>query len=251
MSLWLSPAIRAQTSATFAEVIPLGQTPSDIVLDESRHRLYLVNAPGNRVDVYDYSANAVAGSFSVGQNPLGAAISMDSAFLYVANHDSSSLSVIGLDGATLGSVVNTVSLPAKPQGVEVGSDGRVLIATDGSGTSSTANTLLLFDGRQTLANQVLAVPFAPAAATPPALAPPAGTRVITQFNGKLKRTPDGRYIVGVSSITNNTQSVVYIYEAASGTLLQSRTVTGQSSTLAMAPDGASFMAGFTLYDMTT
>jgi len=29
--------------------------------------------------------------------------------------------------------------------------------------------------------------------------------------------------------------------------LQSRTVTGQSSIMAMAPDGASFMAGFTLY----
>jgi DNA-binding beta-propeller fold protein YncE len=249
--VYLSPTLRAQTSATFGEVIALGQTPSDIVLDESRHRLYLVNAPGNRVDVYDYAGKAVVGLFSVGQNPLGAAMSMDSAFLYVANHDSSSLSVISLDGATLGSVVNTVALPAKPQGVEVGADGRVLIATDGSGTSSTANTLLLFDSLQTAANQVLAVPFAPAAATPPSLAPPAAARVVTQFNGKLKRTPDGKYIVGVSSITNNTQTVAYIYETASGTLLQSRTVTGQSSTLAMAPDGASFMAGFTLYDMAT
>ena len=52
----LSTNIRAQTSATFGDVIQFGGTPSDIVLDESRHRLYLVNTPASRVDVYDYSA---------------------------------------------------------------------------------------------------------------------------------------------------------------------------------------------------
>ncbi|MBV9742381.1 MAG: hypothetical protein JO099_01345, partial [Acidobacteriia bacterium] len=249
--LFVTEALFAQTSATFGKVIPLGETPSDIVLDESRQRLYLVNSPGNRVDVYDYSGNMLVGSIGVGANPLGAAMSMDNAYLYVGNHDDSSLSVIQLGGAALGIVTNTVALPAKPQGVEVGADGRVLICTDGSGTTSTANTLLLFDGTQTAANQVLAVPFPPAPATPPALAPPTATRQVTVFNGRLKRTPDGKYIVGVSSINNNTQSVVYEYETASGTVLQSRTVTGQSSTLAMAPDGSSFMAGYTLYDFGT
>jgi hypothetical protein len=55
----------------------------------------------------------------------------------------------------------------------------------------------------------------------------------------------------VSSITNNTSTVVYVYETASGTVLRSRTVTGQSSVLSMSPDGATFMAGFTLYDIAT
>jgi len=247
----LAQGILAQTtSATFGELISLGGTPSDIVLDESRQRLYLVNSPGSRVDVYDYSGKALLGSIGVGQAPLAAAMSMDSAFLYVTNHDSSSLSVINLGSSGLGSLTNTVALPAKPQGVEVGADGRVLICTDGSGTSSLANTLLIFDGSQASQNQVLAVPFAPPAATPPSLAPLVA-RPTTIYNGRLQRTPDGKYIVGVSSITNNTSSVVYVYEAASGTVLQSRTVVGQSSTLSMSPDGASFMAGSTLYDLTT
>lgn len=247
----LAQGIRAQSSsAAFGEVISLGGTPSDIVLDESRQRLYLVNSPANRVDVYDYSGKTLLGSIGVGQAPLAAAMSMDNAFLYVTNHDSSSLSVISLGSSDLGSLTNTVALPAKPQGVEVGADGRVVICTDGSGTSSTANTLLIFDGSQASQNQVLAVPFPPAPPTPPALQPLVA-RPTTIFNGRLQRTPDGRYVVGVSSITNNTSTVVYVYEAASGTVLQSRTVTGQSSTLAMSPDGASFMAGFTLYDLAT
>ena len=242
---------RAQTtSATFGEVISLGGTPSDIVLDESRQRLYFVNSPGNRVDIYDYSAKNLLGSIGVGQAPLAAAMSMDNSFLYVTNHDSSSLSVINLNSSGTGSLVATISLPAKPQGVEVGADGRVLICTDGSGTSSTANTLLIYDATQAGQNQVLPVPFLPAPPTPPALQPLVA-RPTTAFNGKLQRTPDGRYIIGVSSITNNTSTVVYVYEVASGTMLQSRTVTGQSSTLSMSPDGSSFMAGFTLFDRGT
>src|SRR5215469_8481525 len=91
----LVPGIGAQTtSATFGELISLGGTPSDIVLDESRQRLYLENSPGNRVDVYDYAGKALLGSIGVGQAPLAVAMSMDNSFLYVTNHDSSSLSVI-------------------------------------------------------------------------------------------------------------------------------------------------------------
>ena len=110
------------------------------------------------------------------------------------------------------------------------------------------NTLLIFDGTQSASQQVIAVQFPPAAVTPPSLTAPTFPRPTTQFNGKLQPTPDGKYIIGVSSITNNTATVVYQYEVDSGTILQSRTVTGQSSIMAMAPDGASFMAGFTLYN---
>jgi len=48
------------------------------------------------------------------------AISMDGAFLFVTNQQSSSLSVIDLGTRA---VVQTVTLPAAPQGVEVGADG--------------------------------------------------------------------------------------------------------------------------------
>ncbi len=236
----------AHAQATFGDVVRLGTTPSDIVLDESRQRVYLVNASANAVQVWDYNGQALLGSITVGTRPLAAAMSMDNSFLYVTNHDSSTLSVVSLTSG-IGAVINTVSLPAQPEGVAVGIDGRAVISTDGSSTTSTVNTLLIFDGTQSSSQQVLAVQFPPAAATPPSLTAPTFPRPTTQFNGKLQTTPDGKYIIGVSSITNNTATVVYQYEVDSGTILQSRTVTGQSSIMAMAPDGASFMAGFTLY----
>ena len=91
-----------QTGATFGTVVQLGATPSDIVLDESRQRLYLVNNAGNRVDIYDYAAQSLLGSVTVGTAPLGAAMSMDNSFLYVANHDSSSISIINLNNSQIG-----------------------------------------------------------------------------------------------------------------------------------------------------
>src|SRR3712207_8488296 len=52
-----------------SEVVSLGATPSDVVLDEDRQKLYLVNSAANRIDVYDYSAKAMAGSIPVGTFP--------------------------------------------------------------------------------------------------------------------------------------------------------------------------------------
>src|SRR5262245_9271613 len=112
------------TGATFGDVVRLSGTPSDIVLDEARARLYLVNQSANRVDIFDYSAGQLAGSVSVGTSPLAAAMSMDGSRLYVSNNGSASLTSINLGSM---SVDQTVSLTANPEGVEVGSDGRVLI----------------------------------------------------------------------------------------------------------------------------
>jgi len=114
------------TGATFGDVIKLSGTPSDIVLDETRSRLYLVNSNTGNVDIYDYAHKAPAGSIRVGSTPVAAAMSMDASKLYVSNNGSSSLSVIDLASSQ---VLQTVSLPASPDGVEVGADGRVLIST--------------------------------------------------------------------------------------------------------------------------
>jgi DNA-binding beta-propeller fold protein YncE len=248
--LILTPGLRAQTSATFGQVIALGEIPSDIVLDESRQRLYLVNTTANRIDVYDYAGQSVMGSIAVGNRPLGTAMSADNAFLYVANHDDSTLSVITLNSSSFGAVSATISLPADPQGVEAELSGRVLICTDGSGTGNAANTLLIYDSTQPSSSQVQAIAFPPTAATPPTLAPVVG-KPTTAVNGRLKRTPSGNYIVGLSNINSNASTIVYVYEPASTTVLQSRIVVGQSSTLSMSADGLSFMAGYTHYDLAT
>src|SRR6266849_5776586 len=128
--------------ATFGEVIRLGGTPSDIVLDEPRGRLYLVNSSTNAVDIYDYTNQILSASIRVGATPLAAAISMDGRYLYVSNNKSASLSVIDLAASQ---VQQTVSLPSSPQGVEVGADGRVLITTEGTANSTAIQSLYLFD----------------------------------------------------------------------------------------------------------
>ena len=234
------------TGATFGEIIALGGTPSDIVLDEGRGKLYTVNSSSNRVDIYDYANQQRAGSITVGLRPLAAAMSMDGNFLYVTNNTSSTVSVIDLN--THG-VIQTVTIPAKPEGVEVGADGRAVICTQGTG-GTTNNVLYILDRTLPLNQQLTAVSFSPPAPTPTGI-PAVQARPTTTFRGKLQRTSDGNFIIGVSVINNNAQTVTYVYEAASGTVLRSRFVTGQSTTLSVSPDGSRFMAGFTMYDTAT
>jgi len=108
--------VHAQTTgATFGDVIKVGATPSDVVLDESRGRLYLVNSAANRVDVYSYTQNQMLGSIKVGTLPFAAAMSMDNAHLYVTNNTSSTLSVIDLGGG-IGNLSASVALPLNRQG---------------------------------------------------------------------------------------------------------------------------------------
>ncbi len=242
--LALCGTARAQTTgATFGEVISLGGTPSDIVLDEARQRLYLVNPNANRVDIYSYKDKALIGAIPVGASPMAAAMSPDGAYLYVTNNLAASLSVIDL--GTRG-VVQTVSLPARPEGVAVGADGRVLISTQGTGTGNLANTLLIYDRTQVVSQQVMAVQYPPPPPTPAGLPTTTLSRPISPIRTRLIATPDGQFIVGLTNYTTSAM-MLFVYEAASGTILRSRAVSGQSSVLSMAPDGSRFMAGFTLY----
>src|SRR5688572_4765851 len=74
LALFLISSAHAQTTgATFGNVIPLGGTPSDIVLDEPRGKLYLVNSNAARVDIYNYLEHHRTGSFAVGPTPLAGA----------------------------------------------------------------------------------------------------------------------------------------------------------------------------------
>lgn len=150
--LLTAPALYGQSvGATFGEVVRLGYTPSDVVLDESRKCLYLVNTNANRVDIYSYGNKELSGWIQVGNTPLAAAMSMDGAWLYVTNNITATLTVIDLGTRN---VLQTVSLPARPEGVAVGFDGRVLITTQGTGVGNAYNTLLIYDRTQQLSFQL-------------------------------------------------------------------------------------------------
>jgi YVTN family beta-propeller protein len=249
--LFAAAAFGQTTGASFGTVISLGGTPSDAVWDEVRNRVYLVNSAANRVDILDANTNKVSKNIRVGTFPLAAAISMDGAYLYVTNTSSASLSVIDLG---TDSVVTSVSLPAKPEGVAVGIDGRVVITTQGTGTNNALNTLLIYDKSQQLAQQVTTVQFPPAITTPSPLPAVFVGRPATAFPGRLLRTPDGKFIIGMVAInqtTNGATTTLFVYEVVSGVVLINRSVTGQSTVLSMSPDGSRFMAGSTLYDVAT
>jgi len=258
-ALALPFAASAQTTgATFGDVIPLsGGTPSDIVLDEYRHQVYLVSNNTSVVNIFDYAAGRVTGSIPVGRSPIAAAMSMDGAFLYVtsgatplqAASGSPLLNVIDL---SQNRVIQSVVLPSIPQGVEVGNDGRALVAMLGSGVVNGVpqNTLLVFDRTLTSGQQLIPVTVPALPSTPTPLPAPTLGRPTKIFTGALARTPDGQFIIGVIPPTN-ASTYIFVYEVASGVVLRNRTVAGASTVLSMSPDGARFMAGMAMYDTST
>jgi uncharacterized protein (TIGR03437 family) len=232
-------------AATFGSITTVVGSVSDIVLDESRRRLYLLNAGLSRLEVYSLPPNPIRliNTVNVDPLPLSAAMSRDNQFLYIAAYNTSSLNIVNLETLT---VVGRPSLPARPEGVAVGADERVLITTIGTGANNTQNTLLIYDRNIGSLANVVVTPPAPQS---PLLPPPSGRAFLTN-RSRLEATPDGNLIVGVN-IPNNNQRVVFVYEVASGTVLRSRAVNNISSVLSISPDGKKFMSGLTLFDLET
>ena len=235
-------------AAVFGTVIAPrgGAAYSDIVLDESRARLYLVNSTLNQIDIYNLKTRAFATPIKTHTQPLSAALSRDNKFLYVTAYASLVLDVIDLSKDTISTSIN---LPTGPEGVAVGVDNRVLISAVSPAGTSTTNTLLIYDPAKSLGNNLQSVSIAPPPPTPPVLPTPSG-RVFVSYRGKLAPTKDGRFIVGANGNTG-TSKVVFVYEVASGTVLRSRSISNLSSALSISPDGTKFMAGSSLFDLNT
>lgn len=235
-------------AATFGTVVPIVGGASDLVLDEARSRLYLVNTNSNRIEVYSLAQRRFLTPVNVDTQPLAAAMSRTGRALYVTAHTGGALNVIDLE--TL-QVVNRVSLPARPEGVAVGGDDRVLISTVGTGTGNQLNILLIYDPAAPAGTQALsAVPIAPPPPANPLLPPQNFGRPGLTNRSFLATSQDGNWIVGVN-IPTTTDRAVFVYEVASGTVLRSRRVNGVSSVLSVSPNGDRFMAGLTLFDTAT
>jgi uncharacterized protein (TIGR03437 family) len=233
-------------AATFGRIVPLVGGASDIALDEGRGRLYLTSSLQNLVQVYSIQRQSFLSTIATDQTPLSSAISRDGKFLYVTCYDSAAMDVIDLDALA---VVTRVSLPARPEGVAVGSDGRVLISTTGSGTNGAANVLLLYDPSPNAAVPLANISVVPAAPTPPTLPPPSG-RPFLASHSQLTATRDGSLIVGVN-VPGTGLPTVFVYEAASDTVLRSRIIAGSSTVLAISDDGTRFTCGPNLFETAT
>ncbi|MBC8165006.1 MAG: beta-propeller fold lactonase family protein, partial [Bryobacteraceae bacterium] len=234
------------TCATFGTVVTLVGGAADIVFDESRSRLYLVNTNQTRIEVYSTQQRRFLSPIRTESLPLAAAISRNGRFLYVAAHEASSLNIIDLETLEL---TGRVSLPAKPEGVAVGGDGRVLISTIGTGTGNLSSVLLTFDPEAADTRSLTAVAITPPPPASPLLPSPLG-RIFLSSRSQMQTSRDGNFIVGVN-IPNANSRTVFVYEVASATVLRSRTILNASSVLSIAPDGSRFMAGLTLFDTQT
>ncbi len=234
-------------SATFGTVVnsQAAASYSDVVLDEPRQRLYLVNSAANRVEVWSIPQRQFLANIATGTLPISLALSPDNTRLYVTAYSSTSLNIIDLTKA-VPSVTSRIALPASPEGVAVGKDGRLLISTVGSGGQ---NTLLIYNPQ---ANSVNNVAIAPAAPTPPTLPAPSG-RAFLSYHSKLIATKDGNTIIGTNVTSGGTTNnrVAFVYEVSSGTVLRSRILTNLSNVLSVSPDGSKFMAGYSLIDTAT
>jgi len=233
-------------SATFGTVVPLVGGATDIVLDAARNRLYLVGVP-DTLQIYSIPERRFLASIRTDALALSLAMTRDGRFLYIACHNSSSLNVVDLN--TL-QIVRRISLPARPEGLAIGNDNRVLISTIGTGANNAQNILLLYDpSAQDSGQSISAIPVTPPPPTPPSLPAPSG-RTFQANRSQMLASNDGSFIVGVN-LPNATTRAVFVYEVASNTVLRSRSLTGASSVLTIAPDNSRFMAGLTLFDLQT
>jgi uncharacterized protein (TIGR03437 family) len=236
-------ALPAVFAAAYGTVVPVVGGASDIVMDDIRGRLYLTNTSRNQLEVYSIAQRRFLAAIRTDATPLSAAMSRDGRVLYVAAYDASSLNVIDLN--TL-AITGRVTLPAKPEGIAVGIDERVLISTIGTGAGNLQNVLLIFNPAD---NSIGNVSITPAPPTSPVLPAPSG-RPALAVRSQLAASADGHYIIG-SNIPNTTQRSIFVYEALSATVLRSRRVANVSGVLAVAPDGSRFMAGLTLFETST
>ena len=215
---------------------------ADLALDQARSKLYLVNSNLNRVDVYSTAQRRFLSPITVGSLPLAGAMSPDGKFLYVTAYNAGALDVIDLDKAAL---VQTVALPAKPEGVAVGSDGRVLVSTIGTGQNNQFNTLLIYDPSASQSTQLQPIPITVTGPAAP-VTPPLGLTALSSRSALLP-TPDHNVIVGVNNISTTSRSV-FVYDVPGQKVQNARTITGISDVLSIAPDGSKFMAGLTLFE---
>jgi len=234
--------------ATIGRVVQLPGGASDLAFDEARGLVYLSQSVEGQVQVYSIAKQTFTATIPTDQTPLAMALSRDGKYLFVTCYDAAALDVIDLSSLTM---LGRVALPAKPEGVAVGADGHVLISTSGAGTNGAASNLLLYDPTPGAAVQVAALSVTPPTPAAPTF-PPDSARPFLARHSQLVASRSGAFIAGVNMASNTaTAATVFVYEAASHTVLRSRTVAGASTTLAISDDSSRIMSGAVLFDAGT
>ena len=246
--LMLVLGVAPSCCATFGTVVTHAQPLADLVLDEARQRIYLVNTEANQVEVYATNTNPphLVATIPTGETPLAAALSRSGNSLYVACYNASAMDIVNLTSSSY--ATTSVALSAKPQGIAVGFNETVLISTIGTGTG--ASVLVTYNPAATANNGLQSLVIAPPAPTAPQIPPPSNDMALAAHS-RLVASADGTKIVGVNETSAAARSV-YVYDVNSATVVGARTLAGAATTiLAVAPDGSTFMTGNILVQSST
>ena len=233
--------------ATFGTVVTHAQPLADLVLDEARQRLYVVNTDADDVEVFSTKTSppSLTATIPTGATPLAAALSRAGNSLYVACYGASAITIVDLTSATF--ATTSVALSAKPQGIAVGFNELVLISTIGTGTG--ADVLVTYNPTASANTALAAISIGPPAPTAPSLPPPSNDMALAAHS-RLVASADGTKIVGVNE-TSTTARDVFVFDVNSATVVGSRSLSGASTILGAAPDGSSFVTGNTLIQSAT
>ena len=233
-------------AATFGTVVPVTGGATDLVLDESRGRLYIVDTTQNRIDVYSTAQKRFLNPIPVGTQPLSAAISRDGTRLYVT------IFLLRAGGRRSG----------KRDRGQASEPARLARGRGGGRRRARAHHHARFR-RQRRGKPAASLRPEPdrrgrsaGGCHHPARAHHAhhhhrtSSRVYMSTRSNLTASADGSWIVGLDNPTTSSRQV-FVYEVASGSVLRSRTLTSISTVLSVSPDGARFMGGLSLFDTAT
>src|SRR6267142_3188324 len=220
------------TASNIGTVVPVIGQVSDLVYDATRNQVYLANPLRNQVEIYSVNERRLTGTIIAGLQPGSLALSPDGDTLYIANVASFTVTAINLNFPT--ALGRDYTVGARPDSIAVGSDGKVVILG--------AAGLIRLDP---VTGIVSPVPVTPPAPLPIGIPGIPTTPTPPTFVAGLVTTASGNLIIGLS----NTR--LFVYQAASGTVLRSRNVSGLMAILSASTDGTRFMAGPFLFDTQT
>lgn len=135
------------------KTVPVGHSPTQVVVDPSAHNIYVVNSTSNSVSVIDSKALTVKKTIAVGSSPIAIAANPPAGMVYVANSGSGTISAItGVKAAVTWTVGGT------PVALAVDSGLNQLYVAD-----SSANKILILDSAHGTVLQTLSIGALPTA----------------------------------------------------------------------------------------
>jgi YVTN family beta-propeller protein len=209
-------------------------------------RILVTNYLDNTASVVDSGGHAAVATMRVGRAPAGVAVAPDGRFVYIANSESNSVSVLN---STSDRIAGTIVLPrrSRPLGVALSPNGRDLYTADGG-----SNRVSVIDTktRRIVASlqagrQPVSVAVSPDGRTLYTANSGSGNlSVINARTGRVVRViPTGRFPSGVAVTPNGTSvyvtnelSGVTVVNAASGKV-EARLATPSPFGVAISPDG--------------